>query len=108
MCAYYERMDAIYAWLDHHQFPQDLRRRVIHYFKDYLTEKAAVHESDVVNDLSPMLRNEVSNLVIHEDVRNNPVFDELPTNAIARLGSIVQNVFVDEGNSVVEEGEAGI
>merc|ERR1712014_215789 len=86
----------------------DIRRRIIRYFREFFTEKAVVQEGDVINDLSPSLRNEVSKLVIHEDVRLNPLFDNLPTNAIARLGSIVQRVFVDEGHAVVQQGEAGL
>merc|ERR1711977_16544 len=49
--AYYERIDLIQAWLDHHyQLPLSLRRRIRRYFKVYLTDKSAKNEADIVDE----------------------------------------------------------
>merc|ERR1712232_210852 len=37
--AYWERMDLIQAWMDHHRLPADMRRLLRRYFERYLTEK---------------------------------------------------------------------
>merc|ERR1712226_1516325 len=88
--AYHDRMDQIYAWLDHHRIPAKMRRRIIRYFKGFLSEKSVIDEAEVVNDLSPALRNEVGKVVLHEDVRSHPVFDELPISVVIRLQKITQ------------------
>merc|ERR1719181_1372386 len=50
--AYHERMDLIYAWLNHHRLPIGLKRTLRKYFKSYLSEKTAISEASVFADLS--------------------------------------------------------
>merc|ERR1712014_526508 len=85
----------------------EVRRRIIRYFKSYLAEQAAVAEDDIVKELSPSLRKEVGKLVIHQDILNNPLFDGLPINAVARLQTIVKLVNIESGGEVVQAGESG-
>jgi hypothetical protein len=105
--AYHDRMDAVYAWLDYHKLPREIRSRILRYFKLSLSARAATSESDVVRELSPSLRNEVGKLILQDDVKNNPLFDDLPINAVARIQKIMQTIHVEGNQVVVQQGDAG-
>merc|ERR1712232_892756 len=72
--SYYERMESIHAWLRHHGFPIEVRRRLRRYFKAYLAERSALDESAIMSDLSPELRKRVSQCLIDDAVRNHQLF----------------------------------
>jgi CRP-like cAMP-binding protein len=105
--AYHDRMDLLYSWLDHHAIPVEMRKRILKYFKTFLREKSAVNDSEIVDDLSPALRKEVGQFVVHDDIRQNPLFDNLAINAVIRLQKIIQNVSVDSDSYIVTQDEAG-
>merc|ERR1712176_1642759 len=84
-----------------------MRRKVLRHFKIYLKEKAAANEDEVFNQLSPGLKKEVGEYVMHADIRDNPLFDGLPANAVIRLQQVVEPMLVESGQSIVTEGEAG-
>jgi hypothetical protein len=105
--AYHDKLDLIYSWVDHHQLPPHLRGQVLRYFKKSLSERAAASESTIMNDLSPPLRKEVAEFVISAEVRENPLFDGLPMNAVARLQNILQKVSTDAGNCIITPDESG-
>merc|ERR1719487_1255881 len=98
--AYYDRMDLIHAWLQHHKLPMHKKRTVRRYFKAYLTERSAVSESDIWHDLSPELQKEVGDYIIHEDVKFNPLFDGLNIGTVVRLQSILQRVTILGGRAI--------
>merc|ERR1712048_1276489 len=104
---YYDRMDLIQAWLDHHHLPQDLRRELRHHFENYLTEKSAAVEADIFHDLTPQLQPQVGEYILHEDIKHNALFDGIPVGAVVRLQCIVKKITVGEGLKVTEAGQAG-
>merc|ERR1712110_1179149 len=104
---YYERMDVIQAWVEHHHLPRDLRRSLRHYFEEFLTEKSAAVEADIFHDLSPELQQKVGEYILHDDVKHNPLFDGMHVGAVVRLQCIVQKVMVDAGHAITITGQAG-
>lgn len=105
--AYYDRMDLIYAWLTHHRFPPTLRRGIVHFFKGYLTEKSAVDEATIWQDLSPELQKNVGEYMIHEDVKSNPLFDGMGIHSVVQLQSVLRRFTVKPGHTIAEKGEVG-
>merc|ERR1719277_2266748 len=57
--AYYDRMDLIHAWLDHHRLPMAIKRLLRRFFQAYLRESAALKETDVWHELTPELQKAV-------------------------------------------------
>ncbi|KAH8051962.1 voltage-gated potassium channel [Aureococcus anophagefferens] len=104
---FYERMDLVAAWLEHHEFPGDLCRRVRKYLRVYLNQRTALDEQSILNDLNPQLRNDIAHYLIHDDVGFHPLFDLLPTGTLARIASIIQLVRVAGGEVVVHAGDPG-
>lgn len=105
--AYYDRMDLIHAWLVHHRLPMQMKRTLRRYFKAYLMDKSAVSEADIWHDLSPELQKDVGEYIVHEDVKNNPLFDGMNVGTVVRLQSILQRVTILAGRIVTTNGEAG-
>merc|ERR1712176_1745788 len=83
VAAYQERMRLILSWLHHHvELPPSLRRRIKRFFQKHLTQKCAMDDIAIINDLSPALAHDVSFFLIHEEVRCNILFHNLPNGAL--------------------------
>ncbi|KAH8045537.1 voltage-gated potassium channel [Aureococcus anophagefferens] len=95
---FYERMDLVAAWLEHHEFPGDLCRRVRKYLRVYLNQRTAPRAEHFERP-QPQLRNDIAHYLIHDDVGFHPLFDLLPTGTLARIASIIQLVRVAAARS---------
>jgi len=105
--AYQQRLDNLQAWLEHHRFPKKMRRRIRIYLKEHLSERAAVDVAEIMHDLSPELREEVGNYMIHQDVKSNPLFDGVSAGILAHMLHLIQKVTADADAVVVRNGEPG-
>jgi CRP-like cAMP-binding protein len=106
--AYHERMDLIYAWMGHHNLPKATQRTVRQYFKAFLSEKSAISEAEVFQDLSFELQREVGEYLIHEHVKLNPMFDYVGMRSVVRLMSILRRITIQPGNCIATSGEMGL
>lgn len=105
--AFCEKMDLVQAWLEHHQLPVHLRRRVRRYFKAYFTTKSALDESAIMNDLSPDLRGDIGKHLIHDCVRHQPLFKDLPSGVLALLVPVLNKVVAEKMDRIVSVKEPG-
>jgi CRP-like cAMP-binding protein len=107
--AYYERMGLVVSWLNvHDDIPKVLRRKIRAHFKETLSSKTAIHDSEVICDLSPELRADAAFFLLHEQVRLNPMFIELPNSALANVVEIIKRVTAKADERVVSCGDPGI
>lgn len=106
--AYTERMEQVRSWLYYHsELPVTLRRRVKRYFQRHLTETAAVDDTAIISDLSPALVHDVSFFLIHEQVRSNVLFHNLPNSALAQLIPALERKESEPNDHIVTFGEPG-
>merc|ERR1712232_657142 len=106
--AYFERMDLISSWLDgHEEVPLILRRRIRNHFKESLASRTAIDDSSIVSDLSPELRADAAFFLIHDRVRCNPMFFDLPNSALANLVGIVKKTNTHVNERIVSYGDPG-
>jgi len=106
--AYYDRMDLIHAWLNKHQeLPKEKKGLIRRYFKDFLSEKSAISEADIWQDLSPEMQKEIGVYLVHENVKHNPLFDGMSLGCVVRLQSILRSITMQEGHIVTTAGDAG-
>jgi len=105
--AYYERMDGVNAWLDFHRFPRLMRLKVRRHFQAFLSEQSAICETDIFDDLSPTLREDLGKYLIKEEVTQNPLFDGLPIATIVRLQKILHQVRWEEHRFITVAGQSG-
>jgi len=106
--AYKERMGLIQSWLEYHsEFPRKLRLRVCRYFREFLTQKTAMDDTAILNDLSPALRNDVCMYLINDEVRHNPLFSDIPARSLAYLVPILQFRTVAANETIVNKDDPG-
>lgn len=106
--AFYGRMDLVQSWLDRHdEIPKQLRQRVRKHFKLTLSVKSATDDATIVHDLSPALRSDIAFFIVHEKVRHNKMFVELPTAALVNLVEILIKTNCNATEFVVREGDPG-
>jgi len=106
---YNERIALVQAWLDYHsELPRKLVRRVRRHYKTLLTDRTAMDDSEILEELSPELRLEVSKTIVNDDVRYNLLFEDLPSTALALLIPILQTTSVEAHELVVGENEPGV
>merc|ERR1712113_175856 len=97
------------AWIDHHgELPRLMARRIRRHFKHVLQEKTALDDSEVLKELSPELRCDVSRFIIHDDVRYNLLFEGLPATVLAKLVPILQTTHVEANEKIVSHNEPGV
>merc|ERR1712176_162693 len=50
---------------------------------------------------------EVGGMIVHPDVKHNPIFDGLSLLAVVRLQTIMQKITIEPGNTIVTLGDEG-
>lgn len=105
--AFHQRMDLVYAWVEHHKLPKQVKLSVCRYFRHALSEKTAISEADFWQDLSPELQKEVGEYIVHADVKYNPLFDGITLSAVVRLQSILRIFTAFTGDILCRTGDAG-
>jgi CRP-like cAMP-binding protein len=105
--AYYDRLDGVNAWLDFHHFPRQIRKRVRNHFREFLAERAAISETQIFDDLSPPLRQDLGKFLIKEEVIQNPIFDGLSIATIVRMQKILHHVSWEEERYITVAGDSG-
>jgi CRP-like cAMP-binding protein len=107
--AYSDRMDEVRSWLYYHtDLPKTLRKRIKKYFRKHLTQKAAVEDCTIINDLSPALVHDVSVFLIPEQVRCNVLFHTLPNSALVELLPLLQFRESEAHDHIVAYGDPGV
>lgn len=101
---YTEKMVRVQSWLEFHAFPVVLRRRIIQYYRVHYTHRPAFDERTILDDLAPMLQEEVAGLLIHPVVRSNFLFDKLPQGALAKLIPMIRHHSALPNEEVVTQG----
>eukprot|EP00931_Biecheleriopsis_adriatica_P060525 TRINITY_DN36364_c0_g1_i1.p1 TRINITY_DN36364_c0_g1~~TRINITY_DN36364_c0_g1_i1.p1 ORF type:complete len:656 (+),score=91.14 TRINITY_DN36364_c0_g1_i1:60-2027(+) len=107
LTSYFERMDLVYAWVNHYHLPKSLGLTVCRHFRHLMAERTAISENAFWHDLSPELQKEVGEFIVHEDVKYNHLFDGIPLSAVVRLQSILIKFTVFAGLRITETGDVG-
>ena len=77
------------------------------YFKRYFTERTALDENAILNDLEPALRQEVGTFLIHGAVRKNYLFSELDAPMLSKLFAVFKPTPADIGMELVTRNQPG-
>ena len=93
------------SWMDHHAFPTPLRRKVRRSYKVFYQNHMALDEDLILEDLEPMLQEEVADFLLPQAVKDVPLFQHLPVGAKSKLVSIMRTIEVDPNTIIVEKGE---
>ena len=105
--AYFEKMDQIHAYMLIRRFPKQLRRKVHRHFKKFFSERTALDECAILNDMAPQLRQEVAVFLLKDTVKRHILFRYLPKDAIAGLVVILKPCTGEPGRSLIVEGTPG-
>lgn len=107
--AYHERLDLIMAWLNYHnELPREMVRRIRRHFKQVLGKKCALDDSEILKDLSPELRSDLSKYLINDQVKHCLLFEGLPLTAFAMLVPVLQLTHVEANERIVTSDEPGV
>jgi len=102
---FFKKIDMVRSWMDHHGFPNYLRRKVRRSYKVFYTNHMALNEDLILEDLEPALQEEVADFLLPPDVKDVPLFQNLPMGAKSKLVSIMRTIEVDPHTVIVTEGE---
>ena len=102
---YYQKMDAIRSWMNHHNFGRGLRRKVRRSYKIFFTERMALDEGDILKDLEPNLQEDVSNFLLFDEIKRHPMFQGLPVGTRSKLVTVLRVVEIQRGKIIVKQDE---
>jgi len=77
------------------------------YFRAFLTERSALDEQAILNDLDPALRQQVSKYLTPDAIRNSPLFGDLSPTILGKLNPILRPVAAMVGEVVHRKGATG-
>lgn len=106
--AFIDRMGLVQAWLSYHGLPRETSRRILRHFKMLLRQKAAIDEVAIMNDLSPELAKEVSEILIPSEIRHAKVFKGLQTTMLSHIARIVRQHTSAANTLIVDRGSQGV
>ena len=108
MRAYNEKMGVVNAWLEFNDLPREMRRKVRTYFKTFLSERSALDEQAILNDLDPGLRAELGQYLIPDAVRDSALFSGLPPTVLAKLSTLLRPVPAAVDDVLQVQGTHGV
>ena len=102
---YYEKMDSVAVWMKHHRFPSRIRREVRRYYRAYYSQRLAIDEKAIFDDLSADLAQNIAEFLLHDVIVRHPLFEELPEGLVAKFVTLTRLTRAVEGDKVIVEGE---
>jgi len=99
-----ECLDVVHGWLNFHQeIPTALRRRIRKHFKNMLKKrKILLEDTAIMNDLTPELNQDVAYFLLHDDIRNNPLFEDVHPILLSRLVPILERLEYEGNETIVD------
>ena len=104
---YLEQRERLTAFMHYRHIPRELQQRVRDYY-DYLWEQRRVFdEKDILKDLPPGLRTEVSLFLKRDLIENVPLFQGASDAFIREVALELESVVVTPGDVIIKAGERG-
>mmetsp|Transcript_68819 Transcript_68819/g.138368 ORF Transcript_68819/g.138368 Transcript_68819/m.138368 type:complete len:837 (+) Transcript_68819:200-2710(+) len=101
---YYKRMDEVAAYVHTKQFPVEMQRKLLQYYRRFLTKAAnASDDTHILAELSPTLRDQVVSHLLKAVVTNGPFFHLLGS-SIVDLFPVLKMNCIDRGHYVTRTG----
>ena len=104
---FFEKIDTIKAWLEHHEFPITKRDKVMRYVRAHYRQRTALDEHAILDELSPEIREELAQHLVPREIMAHPLFDSLPTGTLAHIAPIIVPVRKAAMEVVVAECDPG-
>lgn len=101
---YHEKMDSLASWMRHHKFDNKLRRRTRNFYRRYYAERSAIDEKSILENLAPSLQDEVSHFLLHDFIKDHPLFRELPPGVLYKIFLITRTLVFEESTRVAYRG----
>ncbi|KAJ8613553.1 hypothetical protein CTAYLR_002195 [Chrysophaeum taylorii] len=102
---YFDKMDQLSSWMRHYHFEASLRRRTRAFFKRFYAQRSAIDERTILENLAPKLQEDVSTYLLHDFVKQHPLFHELPEGVLWKVLLIVRTINFDAGAVVAARGQ---
>ena len=101
----FKKIDTVRSWMDHHGLPNKLRRKVRKSYKVFYQNHMAIDEGSIIQELEPVLQEEIVDFLLPEPVRGVPLFRGMPTGTRSKLVSIMRTIEVEPAACVIRAGE---
>jgi len=105
--SYYEKMDNVTSYMKKRKFPKILFRKMRKYYKHYFDTRTALNEDEILDELSLQLRTEVALFLIHDDIYNIDLFENLTPEMLAKILTALKPLQVSRKEMVCVAGDIG-
>ena len=100
----YEKMEAVNAWVGHHDLDPHLRRRVRTSLRLVYETRTTVDEKEILENLQPVLQDELCQELLSAAVLAHPLFDDFPQGALYKIVCIVRHDAVHAAQMIMAAG----
>ena len=101
-----EKMEVVGSYMRQRHFPRALRNRIRRYYRRYFEERTAFDEVNILSELSPQLREEVSTFLVSDLVFKSPLFARTDATTLSHITMIMKPMFVEPGGCVLRAAAA--
>jgi voltage-gated potassium channel len=105
--AYRKKMDEIHMFCDDRRLPPDLTSRIKKHVSNWWKRKGGLQDSDVLQYLTPSLKNEVNVLLNEDIIQKCPLFQDCPDGFVHNLVSRLKPQLYSPGDVIVKNGDVG-
>ncbi|KAH8061022.1 voltage-gated potassium channel [Aureococcus anophagefferens] len=102
---HYEKMDSVAVWMKHHRFPSRIRREVRRYYRAYYSQRLAIDEEAIFEDLATDLQQNIAEFLLHEVVIGHSLFASLPEGLVSKFVTLVRLTRAVDGDRIIVQGE---
>mmetsp|Transcript_18159 Transcript_18159/g.36614 ORF Transcript_18159/g.36614 Transcript_18159/m.36614 type:complete len:611 (-) Transcript_18159:819-2651(-) len=100
-----EKMDAVKEYLAWRQVPRDLSIKVRRYYEYYWTQASAFDENDILENLPPLMHNEVVKFVSAETLQKVPIFKRLDPSSHKYILPLLKPLACAPGDIIYKRGQ---
>lgn len=101
------KMDCVTSFMNKHDFPPTLFRQVRRYYKHYYSQRTALDETEILDELSLRLQIDVSKFLIGEVMETCPIFHSIDPTAWPRILPVFNFIEFMPMEVVYNPGDAG-
>lgn len=101
------KMGGLRRWVQYHKMPKAMQKGILAYFNELWTQRAGLNTANVLEDMPPQLRLEVTTIFYRDALASIPLFSGLSAGILFSLCRECRPVLFLKGQTVLREGTPG-
>ena len=99
------KMAGLRHWVKYHKMPKPMQKGILAYFNELWSQRAGMNAKDVLEEMTPQLRLEVTTIFYRDALAAVPLFSGLAPEILFSLCQQCRPLLILKGQQIVKEGQ---